>query len=264
LNEMPSIKKFENMDMDELLSFKERVEEEIAKREEVNKPAVDFEEILALVGEVRKLGLDTGFNSLYKKMDEFLPASADLFGRLEEHAKELGVETKYDEEILPISPEAAQPRVAYWVKEIGNTARKARKAAEEVAFIEENGHTIHVQTVDEEMGLLYPTLGNAIDDGCEKAGWDYTRYNGGWAKTVTGLDKTRTNGYSLMGEFVNSPCWLTPGSLLLDCSKGGSRKNQFWEYHLFKVEGTGQLTPLEESSGKTWAVDLWPAVEKNL
>ena len=30
-----------------------------------------------------------------------------------------------------------------------------------------------------------------------------TRYNGGWAKTVTGLDKSRTNGYSILGDFLD-------------------------------------------------------------
>ena len=27
-----------------------------------------------------------------------------------------------------------------------------------------------------------------------------TRYNGGWAKSVTGVDRTKTNGYSIVGE----------------------------------------------------------------
>ena len=30
------------------------------------------------------------------------------------------------------------------------------------------------------------------------------RYAGGWLKTVTGLDKSVLNGYSLVGEFVKS------------------------------------------------------------
>ena len=52
----------------------------------------------------------------------------------------------------------------------------------------------------------------------------YTRYNGGWIKSVERLDKSKTNGYSLVGEFLKSGLqWMGPG-FYLDCSKGGSRK----------------------------------------
>lgn len=37
-----------------------------------------------------------------------------------------------------------------------------------------------------------------------EGGWDdpMRRYNGGWTKTVTDLDKSKDNGYSIVGEFV--------------------------------------------------------------
>ena len=58
----------------------------------------------------------------------------------------------------------------------------------------------------------------------------FNRYNGGWVKTITGIDKDYSNGYSLNGEFVANKrvtnVNLEEDTLYLDCSIGGSRKNQ--------------------------------------
>ena len=55
----------------------------------------------------------------------------------------------------------------------------------------------------------------------------FERYNGGWTKTVTGLDKQITNGYSILGEFKpQKKDWYCEGGLYLDKGIGGSRKNQ--------------------------------------
>lgn len=67
------------------------------------------------------------------------------------------------------------------------------------------------------------------------------KYMSGWLKTVDGLDKTRNNGYSIVGDFVKAGDFkqnYNPG-LYLDCSKEGSRKNQKWNYHLFRVDEDG-------------------------
>ncbi len=93
---------------------------------------------------------------------------------------------------------------------------------------------------------------------------EHTRYNGGWAKVVLGLDKSRTNGYSLVGEFVKGAIWVKPGALVLDCSIGGSRRRPNKGYALLQVQPDGTGKVLETAEGRTWAVDLWPAIERGL
>ena len=80
----------------------------------------------------------------------------------------------------------------------------------------------------------------------QAAGTRYSRYNGGWIKTVTGLNKLNTDGYSLRGEFLNEDRlqWISP-SLYLDCSISGSRKNQSSTHNLFVVDEEGQVALLE-------------------
>ena len=94
-----------------------------------------------------------------------------------------------------------------------------------------------------------------------------SRYNGGWLKTVTGLDKSKNNGYSIQGAFVKAGDYkenYQPG-LYLDCSKNGSRKNQIWNYHLFKLDEDGfHLLQTVEDGGRTWAVEFWEKIEEEL
>lgn len=94
-----------------------------------------------------------------------------------------------------------------------------------------------------------------------------SRYNGGWLKTVTGLDKTKTTGYSIIGEFVKAGNYkhnYTPG-LYLDCSKYGSSDKQVWNYHLFIVSDDGfQLIKTLADAGRDWATELWDTIEENL
>jgi len=61
--------------------------------------------------------------------------------------------------------------------------------------------------------ILVKNLDQIRDDGIE-----IDRYNGGWLKKVTGLNKERLNGYSIEGEFVRPPFYITPGDVILDCS----------------------------------------------
>lgn len=97
----------------------------------------------------------------------------------------------------------------------------------------------------------------------------FDRYNGGWVKTITKLDKDYNNGYSLNGEFIANKrvknVNLEPNILYLDCSIGGSRKNQEKNYHLFKlVENEIAIIQTIEDGGPDWAVQLWDNVEKEL
>ena len=94
------------------------------------------------------------------------------------------------------------------------------------------------------------------------------RYNGGWLKRVTGLDKSVNNGYSIVGDFVEAGNYKSnyEEGLYLDCSKEGSRKNQVWNYHLFRFseENGVELLQTLEDAGRTWAVSFWETIEKEL
>lgn len=93
-----------------------------------------------------------------------------------------------------------------------------------------------------------------------------TRYNGGWAKTVTGLDKSKTNGYSILGAYVDidAPQYWKNGALILDCDIDGSRKHPKKTYRLFQYQD-GKLSLLTYvSDTKDWAVRLWPTIEEAL
>lgn len=94
-----------------------------------------------------------------------------------------------------------------------------------------------------------------------------TRYNGGWAKEITGLDKTKTNGYSLQGDFVAGrkvkTYRVTEGHLYLDCDIQGSRKNWRNEYTLYTITA-GEIKILATINGartETWAIDLWETID---
>ena len=100
----------------------------------------------------------------------------------------------------------------------------------------------------------------------ETVGDDISRYNGGWAKTVKGLDKSRTNGYSILGDFVDidAPQYWKDGTIILDCDIHGSRKHPKKTYRLFCYLD-GKLSLLaQEGDTKDWAVRLWPAIEDAL
>jgi hypothetical protein len=101
---------------------------------------------------------------------------------------------------------------------------------------------------------------------------DGTYNTGAWAKTVVGLDKTKTNGYSLLGSFIKGSVNLAVGSLVLVKTVGGSRKNQVEHYRVYKVLPDGDMEKIEESEGSngyarksrsstTWATDLWDCIE---
>jgi len=93
----------------------------------------------------------------------------------------------------------------------------------------------------------------------------FERYNGGWTKTVVGLDKKITNGYSILGDFKPQKVdWYTQGKLYLDKGIGGSRKNQKSFYNLFTIDKDGNVIILKKTSGKNWSTDLWETIEKHL
>lgn len=94
---------------------------------------------------------------------------------------------------------------------------------------------------------------------------DYTRYNGGWTKTVTALDTAKTNGFSIVGEFVeNKTTWMAPG-VYLDCGIGGSRSRHRKSYAIYRIAPDGALVEYGSSeSERDWATALWPAIRAAL
>lgn len=96
----------------------------------------------------------------------------------------------------------------------------------------------------------------------------FSRYNGGWIKTVERLDKDYKNGYSLVGDFLpvsSGNIDLEEGVLYLDCSISGSRKNQDKSYTLFKLIDKSIFIVQEiDNAGPDWAMSLWESIEKEL
>lgn len=94
----------------------------------------------------------------------------------------------------------------------------------------------------------------------------FERYNGGWTKSVIGLNKEVTNGFSILGDFMpkDKKEWYHVNRLYLDCGIGGSRKNQTKYYSLFMVLADGSYDVIAESKGNDWATDLWDAIDNNL
>jgi hypothetical protein len=105
----------------------------------------------------------------------------------------------------------------------------------------------------------------------------FERYNGGWTKEITCLDKEKTNGYSLLGEFTQkgTQCY-EGGKLYLDCGIGGSRKNNKKIYSLFTITKQGDTCDVEvikvigkadgsenyEGNASDWAIKFWTAIEE--
>ena len=89
------------------------------------------------------------------------------------------------------------------------------------------------------------------------------RYNGGWAKLVTGVDRSKVNGFSILGDFIkiDEPHFWKNGELVLDCDIKGSRKHPVKHYTLLQYfDGELHVIARAEDT-KSWAVKLWDAIE---
>ena len=93
------------------------------------------------------------------------------------------------------------------------------------------------------------------------------RKNGGWLKTVEGLDKTVKNGYSIIGEFVKAGDYSEEldNGLYLDCNKEGKKSKPKQDIRLIRVHD-GEVTLIDAvyNAGKNWAVDLWDSIGEEL
>ena len=94
------------------------------------------------------------------------------------------------------------------------------------------------------------------------------RSEGGWLKTIEKLDKSVSNGYSLVGDFVKSGDFEEDYSegLYLDCNKEqGKTKKQQTDYRLFRL-ANGQLRLLDMiiDGEASWACEFWDTIEEEL
>ncbi len=90
---------------------------------------------------------------------------------------------------------------------------------------------------------------------------------GGWLKTVEGLDKSVTNGYSIIGDFIKAGDYKEeiPNGLYLDCNKEGKKSKPKQDLRLLRLQD-GDLTLLDQvyDGKKNWAVDLWDSIGEEL
>lgn len=93
------------------------------------------------------------------------------------------------------------------------------------------------------------------------------RAQGGWLKTIEELDKTVTNGYSLVGDFVKAEDFEGEymEGIYLDCNKEGNAKKPQIDYRLFRLrDGKVRLIDLVIDAQKNCAQDFWDAVEDEI
>lgn len=90
-----------------------------------------------------------------------------------------------------------------------------------------------------------------------------TRKGGGWVKKIRGLDKSNPTGFSLKGAFVNAPCKVFEGDILLDCSIVDRKKKRKY-YNLFVIKDGKPKYVISVSHIPQWAVSLWKYIEELL
>lgn len=90
--------------------------------------------------------------------------------------------------------------------------------------------------------------------------------SGNWCKFVEGIDKTRSDGYSIEGNFVSQVSQLKyqKTGLYIHCQKKGGKKGQQKRlYILFVLQPNGEVEVITEfqTSSTDWAVQIWPEIE---
>jgi len=123
----------------------------------------------------------------------------------------------------------------------------------------ENKRKIKIEIVEKNGEKVLFNLSNIA----EKIGQSHF-YNGGWIKIVTGLDKSKTNGYSLKGNFANSLQWIDENIPIVICDIGGSRKNQVKRYSLVHLEKEEIIIDIDNHEGYDYPPLMWKNIEEIL
>ncbi|MCL2157133.1 MAG: hypothetical protein FWH54_03825 [Methanobrevibacter sp.] len=94
------------------------------------------------------------------------------------------------------------------------------------------------------------------------------RSAGGWLKTIEHLDKSVSNGYSLVGDFVKSGDFEENyiDGLYLDCNKEqGKKKKAQSDYRLFRLSnGELRLLDMIIDGDSGWACEFWDTIEEEI
>lgn len=79
-----------------------------------------------------------------------------------------------------------------------------------------------------------------------------------WVKTVTAVNRTKTNGYAFEGQFLkmDGVAELEIGSHILCYHEEGSRANHDPEVDVFEVMPEGLKNVLHRVCGSTWALEV--------
>ena len=87
---------------------------------------------------------------------------------------------------------------------------------------------------------------------------DYEFYNGGWVKEVTGVDKSKSNGYAFEGRFVNPISGLSEcgDGLYIVCSIEGSRRHQKKCVAVFEIKDDEVTKVINWVEGNDWALKI--------
>ena len=87
---------------------------------------------------------------------------------------------------------------------------------------------------------------------------DYEFYNGGWVKEVTGVDKSKSNGYAFEGRFVNPINGLSEceDGLYIVCSIEGSRRRHKKCVAVFEIKDEEVTKAIDWVEGNDWALQI--------
>jgi len=79
-----------------------------------------------------------------------------------------------------------------------------------------------------------------------------------WGKTLTGVDRTKTNGYAYLGSFlaIGRKAELSVGSYILLYHEYGSRRYTTPVAEVVRVTAEATLAPVLKVEGRDWALDL--------
>ena len=90
---------------------------------------------------------------------------------------------------------------------------------------------------------------------------------GSWTKLVSSVDRSKTNGYSLRGKFINysnKKEYYKKGSIFVDCVITGSRNYPVKTYRLFYLDENGTIRLLMQDDTPDYAINFWDTIEQLL
>lgn len=94
------------------------------------------------------------------------------------------------------------------------------------------------------------------------------RSEGGWLKTIEKIDRSVSNGYSLVGDFIKSGDFEEDYNegIYLDCNKElGKKKKAQCDYRLFRLSnGKLRLLDMIIDGDSSWACEFWDTIDEEL